>query len=197
MDVVAGGMTAGIDVNSSIRQYENFRQNPGEQVNAGVHFYQTQKDDMPRSVELKNIEQEYQAAVRQLAGAGSGLSPEGAITLSRKLYDEIKVKGISGGKNPDDDMLLFQYGTYDWGDEMGEHFSFDITRQFSKRDDMYQLSLTLIFDPAPFAGLDSYNSWHIEFNSVEEWIAGIQSTSGYQLAQSQIPGTYKVHFTKV
>lgn len=152
---------------------------------------------MPRSVELKNIENEYLAAVKQLIGAGSVLTPDDVIGLSKTLYDEIKVKSISNGKNPHDDMLLFQYGTYDWGDETGEHFSFDITRQFSKRDDMYQLALTLIFEPGPFKGLDSYNSWIIDFGGTDEWIANIRTTRGYHLARLQIPKTYKVHFTEV
>jgi hypothetical protein len=49
------------------------------------------------------------------------------------------------------DMLLYQWGTYDWGD--GPSFQFDITRQLiavagSDDDDIWQLSVTLHFEPS-------------------------------------------------
>jgi hypothetical protein len=46
------------------------------------------------------------------------------------------------------DMLLFQWGTYDWG--TGEHFAFNLTRQLivgdGEDDDIWQLSLTFEFE---------------------------------------------------
>jgi hypothetical protein len=52
----------------------------------------------------------------------------------------------------DGDMLLYQWGTYDWG--QGERFELNITRQFITKpsaeddDDIKQLSLTFRFVPA-------------------------------------------------
>ena len=50
----------------------------------------------------------------------------------------------------DADMLLFQWGTYDWGS--GEHFSFNLTRQLivsedAEDEDIWQLGFTFEFEP--------------------------------------------------
>jgi hypothetical protein len=72
------------------------------------------------------------------------------------------------------DWLLFQYGTYDWGE--GRYFELDITRQLAVDQDwdddadedddaydgegMWQLSLTCFFAPAPaLDDLKSDNRW--------------------------------------
>lgn len=58
----------------------------------------------------------------------------------------------------DGDMLLFQWGSHDWG--KGPHFELDITRQFIRDDgedeDIWQLSLTFVFPPTAMA---SGNHW--------------------------------------
>ncbi|MFB9077952.1 hypothetical protein ACFFLS_04700 [Flavobacterium procerum] len=150
-----------------------------------------------KTVYLKNVEKEYQKAIEQLVSKGVALSPDDIVELSKILYSDIKVRGISA-EDSDNDMLLFQYGTYNWGGELGEHFSFDITRQFSKKNfDMFQLSLTLVFEPTHFKELDSYNSWSSDFKNIEEWIENIKNTHGYQLAKSQPIKTYQLIFTQV
>lgn len=51
-------------------------------------------------------------------------------------------------EHAEQDMLLFQPGTFDWTGK-GENFEFNLTRQFeSPNDDKFlQLSLTLFYDP--------------------------------------------------
>ncbi|MBO9153362.1 hypothetical protein ACFOTA_14165 [Chitinophaga sp. GCM10012297] len=151
---------------------------------------------MPQSTTLKNIEKEYLSVIKRLTGTGVVMTPDVVVELSEKLYNDIKIKGISDGQ-PDEDMLLFQYGIDDWGDETGEHFSFDITRQFVKQEDIYQLSLSLIFEPGGFTGLESYDCWSCEFGGIDEWITNIKATRGYQMARQGVPLAYEVHFTKV
>ncbi|OQP51896.1 hypothetical protein [Niastella populi] len=56
------------------------------------------------------------------------LSVDSVIELSHKLYTSIQVKDVDYSE-VENDMLLFQYGTYNWGDDKGEHATFDITRQ--------------------------------------------------------------------
>ena len=46
------------------------------------------------------------------------------------FYGTVPASGLSG---PDGDMLLFQYGVYDWG--QGPFFQVDLTRQFVVDDD--------------------------------------------------------------
>jgi hypothetical protein len=61
------------------------------------------------------------------------------------FYTEIRAEGCD--VDEDADMLLFQWGVYDWGD--GEFFEYDLTRQFiiqkGSEDSVWQLSLTLKF----------------------------------------------------
>jgi hypothetical protein len=61
------------------------------------------------------------------------------------------------------DMLLFQWGTYDWG--QGPSFEFDLTRQYAQApsgedEGLTQLHLTLRFAPSDsLRALGSGNRW--------------------------------------
>jgi hypothetical protein len=62
----------------------------------------------------------------------------------------------------DGDMLLYQWGTYDWG--QGRWFDLNITRQFipdgGDDDEIFQLSVTAKYSPAPeLDALGSGNKW--------------------------------------
>ncbi len=76
------------------------------------------------------------------------------------FYQSVKPVGCDG---PDGDMLLFQWGTYDWG--AGRHFELNITRQFIEEDlegddAISQLSLTFRFDPTDqLEELGAGNRW--------------------------------------
>jgi hypothetical protein len=66
------------------------------------------------------------------------------------FYLNLRPRGRVFEQHEDADMLLFQWGTYDWG--AGEHFSFNLTRQLIVRedaedDDIWQLGLTFEFKP--------------------------------------------------
>jgi len=68
------------------------------------------------------------------------------ITLMLDFYACVHLTGAEA--ESDSDMLLFQWGTYDWGN--GEFFEVDITRQFidpSNVDEMSQLHLTFRIPP--------------------------------------------------
>lgn len=61
------------------------------------------------------------------------------------------------------DMLLYQWGTYDWG--AGKHFELNITRQFIEAeleddDAISQLSLSYLYKPtAELEALGASNCW--------------------------------------
>jgi hypothetical protein len=66
------------------------------------------------------------------------------------FYRYLRPRGRVFEQQEDADMLLFQWGTYDWG--TGEHFSFNLTRQLivsedAEDDDIWQLGLTFEFEP--------------------------------------------------
>jgi hypothetical protein len=99
------------------------------------------------------------------------------------------------------DWLLFQYGTYDWGN--GRYFDFNITRQLAVEIDyddtdedededegegMWQLSLTFRFTPtAELDALRSDNRWceSHEPNSVSAFQGFIRSSAAYLAVADQ------------
>lgn len=76
------------------------------------------------------------------------------------FYQSVAAEGCD---TPDGDMLLFQWGTYDWG--AGKHFEINITRQFIEPEDeesaaISQLGLTFRFEPTPERdALGAANRW--------------------------------------
>ena len=159
---------------------------------------------MQKLIELKDVEIEYRTAVNFIIESKGILTVDDIIDLSLKFFDQIKVIGASDTIEPATDMLLFQYGVYDWGDEKGEHANFDITRQFILRPDpeedyenFYQLSLSLIYDPTSLDNVDSYNSWSIDFPKLHDWSSNIKSTSGYKKLKLAPSITHNLLFTDV
>jgi len=92
----------------------------------------------------------------------SDLSLRDGIAAMLDFYRDVRATGLDLSKQ--DDMLLFQWGTYDWG--RGEHFEVDITRQLIFKDSpgddarIWQLSLTFAFEPSPeLLALGDRNKW--------------------------------------
>ena len=147
---------------------------------------------MQNLLDCDNILETYNKAVIEYININEKLTVDSLIDLSITLFNEIKVKGVDYSEN-ESDMLLFQYGRYNWGDEKGEHANFDITRQFQLVDDdeFYQLSLSLIYDPSAMSEKDSYNSWSADFSMLEDWVTNIKGTLGYQRVKSVDYKSYK------
>ena len=96
-------------------------------------------------------------------------TPQAGMAQMLAFYREVAVEGCS---DEDGDMVLFQWGTYDWG--KGKAFELDITRQFIDMHPDYgddgddddeqrqfsQLSLTFHFAPSPeLDALGMGNRW--------------------------------------
>jgi hypothetical protein len=109
-----------------------------------------------------------EAKSRQL----SSLSPEEGMIVMLDFYRDERADGCK--IDEDGDMLLYQWGCYDWG--QGEFFELNITRQFidgaCEDEDIRQLSLTCKFRPSEsLRQLADGNRW---CNSPEE-IASFRS----------------------
>ena len=146
---------------------------------------------------LEKIEKEYIEKVNDiLNNNGQNLSAELLVEISFTLFNEIKVKDISDSECEENDMLLFQYGTYDWGNEFGKHFMLDITRQFINpdEDEPYQLSFTLIYEPELFKDISAFNCWSDSYADINDFSAEIKTTSGFKVANKNIPKTFQIHF---
>ena len=145
-----------------------------------------------QTVSLKKIEQEYQDRVQNQIDSGEIFTADKLIELSLSLFHELKVKGMPFEEDKESDMLLFQYGKYNWKDE--HFFYFDITRQFIKEDDEpYQLSMTLYFDPIE---CKSYSCWSTGFENLEKWVENIKESEGYKSAKKMVSKKFEIRFSQ-
>jgi hypothetical protein len=97
----------------------------------------------------QNARQEFEAILR---GRGLHERDLNLVNGCEALFDFYRDQRPSGRvfeQHEDADMLLFQWGTFDWG--TGEQFAFSLTRQIivyedAEDEDIWQLSLTFEFE---------------------------------------------------
>jgi hypothetical protein len=97
--------------------------------------------------------------------ADAGVDPDSSVEVGVRamieFYSVMRADGCDAGA--DQDMLLFQWGMYDWGD--GERFEIDMVRQVmipGEEDDdaIWQLHLTYRYPSSPeLALLGSGDQW--------------------------------------
>ncbi|MEM9111334.1 MAG: hypothetical protein AAGC72_15070 [Planctomycetota bacterium] len=95
----------------------------------------------------------------------------------------------------DGDMLLYQWGVSDWGD--GEFFEFEIVRQFidPKKDEPFQLMLTMKFQPTEqLRAIEDDNQWCESPDALEDFRAFIESSEAYNLLQTEKPDRTEIEF---
>jgi hypothetical protein len=100
--------------------------------------------------DTRNTRQEFENFLGGRGLQGRDLDLAGACAAFFDFYRDLRPLGRVFEQQEDADMLLFQWGTYDWG--TGEHFSFNLTRQLivsedAEDDDIWQLSFTFEFEP--------------------------------------------------
>jgi hypothetical protein len=107
--------------------------------------------------------------------------------------------GLSDDENSD--MLLFQYGCYNWGE--GEMFEFDITRQFidadGDDDDAFsQLRFTAYYEPdAALRAMPAANRWCKTLDELADFQLGILSSPALALVKARRPATVKIDWERV
>lgn len=102
----------------------------------------------------------------------------------------------------DGDMMLFQWGNYDWRN--GRFFEFNLTRQFMESDDIdpeiWQLSLTFTYELTQELEIfQSGNKWWSEslpapLNTFE---AFIRDSKAYKAVSSLVPEEIVLNFETV
>lgn len=84
----------------------------------------------------------------------------------------------------DADMLLFDWGTYDWGD--GEHFGLSLARQLiygADDENIWQLKLTYAFQPTDaFRSLGSENRWCASPEELNSFRQDVEQSDVYAAA---------------
>src|SRR5262245_52832915 len=98
----------------------------------------------------------------------------------------------------DGDMLLYQWGCYDWGN--GESFQFNITRQFidddaAEGDDILQLSLTFKFEPnESLRKLGDGNRWCHSPDELGKFRSYIESSPAFKAVAKSKPAQVTLEF---
>lgn len=99
--------------------------------------------------EPQNARQEFESLLRSRGLHERDLNLADGCEALFDFYRDMRPNGRAFAQHEDADMLLFQWGTYDWG--TGEHFALNLTRQLvvsedAEDEDIRQLSLTFAFD---------------------------------------------------
>jgi hypothetical protein len=123
----------------------------------------------------------------------NNITPEIALTSMLGFYKNHPTESTE----PDDDMLLFQYGTYDW-DGKGGKFELNLTRQIAdpNDDEFYQVRLTLYYRPGDIGEIEGYNLWNIDKPALQDWKETVADTDGFRRAAKAKPFDYKVDLVK-
>jgi hypothetical protein len=131
------------------------------------------------------------AFTESAAGRGVNLSGSTFRDGLEQMFSFYRSARATGCAGPDGDMLLFQWGTYDWGE--GRHFELSITRQFIEQellddDAISQLSLTYKFEPTPErAALGEGNRWCHDLTELASFEAFALSSPAYSAGQTARP----------
>ena len=84
------------------------------------------------------------------------------------------------------DMLLFQYGLYDWGN--GKNLEIDFVRQLLKNDNIIQIHITVKIPYAEnLSNIGSYEEWYNSSNSdisLDSWCDKIQNMPIFKIIDS-------------
>ncbi|HEV3077698.1 MAG TPA: hypothetical protein VHB47_24980 [Thermoanaerobaculia bacterium] len=120
---------------------------------------------------------------------------EGALDF----YASVPASGLAADSQAD--MLLFQFGIFDWGS--GEHFEIDLTRQFivaGKVDDeaISQLRCTVYFDPtSTLKAVGSDHRWCEGYADLPEFKASVLSSQAYIKALAEVPKRREIAWSPV
>ena len=98
----------------------------------------------------------------------------------KKDYSEVDIIGLDID-NPDCDMLLFEYGNYDWTGEW-EKFNISVKRQlfFENLDECGYYGLTIYFDKSLVGKINEFSKWCNKKINVDKWFSEIIDTIGVE-----------------
>jgi hypothetical protein len=156
-------------------------------------------DHTHTSVNPKDAKKELEKRIKQSGKPMSSLTPTQGIRLMLDFYRDVRADGCELGE--DGDMLLFQWGTYDFSG--ARSFQFDITRQFTiaepedEDDDsaMSQLSFTFHFTPSPqFDAVKDGNRWCMSPDELEDFEAFITGGDSHRAVATAQPAKVTLEY---
>lgn len=153
-------------------------------------------------MKTETAKKEFENCLKKSGIQLSNLTPASGIQLMLDFYRNVRAEKCN--LDEDGDMLLFQWGTYDWG--KGPSFQCNITRQFiatdcsSDPDDsvMSQLSLTFHFPPSEeFNRIESSNRWCNNPGDLMDFQSFIVSTESYRAVADKQPSRVTLDYGEV
>ena len=129
---------------------------------------------------------------------GKGLRPE-SLSLSSfpqlffDYYSDVRFGELAGEE--DSDLLLFQYGIYNWGE--GRFFELDFTRQYyqsfpeDESHSIYQQRFTFYFSPEHFVEVPAFNVWSNETDDLDRFQETITASAGFKAAMQYHPTKFE------
>ena len=143
---------------------------------------------------MEDLKTELERILRAMI-IGDSVSPKTAADAIVEFYQSVKSDQQDSGD--DGDMILFQYGSYNW-DGQGDKFELDFTRQIAdpESDEFYQIQLILYYHPKDIGAIESFNLWSMDEPTLNDWINKVESTDGFNKASIATPFDYKIELTK-
>ncbi|HYV36212.1 MAG TPA: hypothetical protein VE988_10940 [Gemmataceae bacterium] len=140
-------------------------------------------------MKLKQAKKHFLKSLEAAGQSLASLRPADGIDLMLRFYLNERADGCV--IDEDGDMLLVQWGCYDWG--QGEAFEFNITRQFldanqEEEDDTFQLSLTFKFEPQKaLRNLAVGNEWCPTPNDLTSFRSFIDGSAAFKAIAKEKP----------
>jgi hypothetical protein len=129
----------------------------------------------------------------------ANLSTSQLIENTLAFYRSVRASGLAN--SPDADMLLFQWGVFDWG--KGASFELDLTRQFigagaTGDDAISQLRCTAHFVPSPeLRAIPVSNRWCGSVADIEPYSRFIYDSPAFCAVASATPKNVVVEWGRV
>jgi hypothetical protein len=135
--------------------------------------------------------------IKRLEAAGqslNSLTPAAGVEAMLTYYAEERADGCS--LDEDGDMLLFQWGTHDWGE--GPAFEVSIVRQFIVADDEdeepRQLDLQFRFPPSAGAAAGEASRWCESPDGLPEFRRFVTGSAALKAVGNLSPDSVELRF---
>jgi hypothetical protein len=141
-------------------------------------------------------EAEFEKVLAQRALDRTRLTAEQGVPAMLAFYRDERAEGCRFER--DADMLLYEWGTYNWG--RGEFFDLSITRQLihdstGEDENIWQLGLTFKFSPTPpLRALGKDNRWCHDLGELEEFERFLRASQAFQLLAAVIPTAVELRY---
>ncbi|MET4107514.1 hypothetical protein [Hymenobacter sp. UYP22] len=143
------------------------------------------------SIALNEVEVYFRQRLATTAPPGTPLTIGLVLDVMSQFYLDTSIASIDTSAY-DNDMLLFQWGTYYYEGEMGRQFCLDVTRQFQLEgeEEFWQLSCSLYYPPE-YDALGAGSCWSVECETLQDWRRGLNRLELATLA-NLLPSQVKI-----